>query len=110
MMAKVRHLQVPIKPGAAAKRKTKSFLFDLKTQIVTGSASFSDLASAHSLDPSKNNGGELGWVKRGSLVKNFETTAFTIGLGEVSDPLETEFGYHILETHPFLSYLKQLVR
>ena len=32
MMAKVRHLQVPIKPGAAAKRKTKSFLFDLKTQ------------------------------------------------------------------------------
>jgi len=98
MMAKVRHLQVPIKPGAAAKRKTKSFLFDLKTQIVTGSASFSDLASAHSLDPSKNNGGELGWVKRGSLVKNFETTAFTIELGEVSDPLETEFGYHILET------------
>ena len=98
MMAKVRHLQVPIKPGAAAKRKTKSFLFDLKTQIVAGSASFSELASAHSLDPSKNNGGELGWVKRGSLVKNFETIAFTIGLGEVSDPLETEFGYHILET------------
>jgi peptidyl-prolyl cis-trans isomerase SurA len=84
MLVKVRHLQIPIKPGAAAKEKTKSFL--------------SDIAKTHSLDPSKNNGGELGWVKRGSLVKNFETAAFTIELGEISDPIETEFGYHILET------------
>ena len=98
MMAKVRHLQVPIKPGAAAKEKTRSFLSELKSQIVDGNSSFSDVARAHSLDPSKNNGGELGWVKRGSLVKNFETAAFTIELGEISDPIETEFGYHILET------------
>ena len=98
MMAKVRHLQVPIVPGVTAKEKTKSFLSDLKSQIINGSSSFSDMAKMHSLDPSKNNGGELGWVKRGSLVKNFETTAFTLELGEVSDPIETEFGYHILET------------
>ena len=98
MMAKVRHLQVPIKPGVAAKEKTKSFLSELKSQIIGGNSSFSDVAKAHSLDPSKNNGGELGWVKRGSLVKNFETAAFTIELGEISDPIETEFGYHILET------------
>ena len=98
MMAKVRHLQVPIKPGAAAKEKTKSFLSELRSQIVEGSSSFSDIAKAHSLDPSKNNGGELGWVKRGSLVKSFETAAFTIELGEISAPVETEFGYHILET------------
>ena len=98
MMAKVRHLQVPIKPGTAAKEKTKSFLSGLRSQIVDGRSSFSDIAKAHSLDPSKNNGGELGWVTRGSLVKNFETTAFTIELGEISDPIETEFGYHILET------------
>jgi peptidyl-prolyl cis-trans isomerase SurA len=98
MMAKVRHLQVPIKPGAAAKEKTKSFLSELRSQIVDGVSSFSDIAKTHSLDPSKNNGGELGWVKRGSLVKSFETAAFTIELGEISDPIETEFGYHILET------------
>jgi peptidyl-prolyl cis-trans isomerase SurA len=98
MLVKVRHLQIPIKPGAAAKEKTKSFLSELKSQIVEGSSSFSDIAKTHSLDPSKNNGGELGWVKRGSLVKNFETAAFTIELGEISDPIETEFGYHILET------------
>jgi len=98
MMAKVRHLQVPIRPGETAKEKTKGFLSELRSKIVDGGASFSDLAKTHSLDPSKNNGGELGWVKRGSLVKNFETTAFTIKPGEVSDPIETEFGYHILET------------
>jgi len=98
MMAKVRHLQIPIKPGVAAKEKTKSFLSELRSQIVDGSSAFSDAAKAHSLDPSKNNGGELGWVKRGSLVKSFETTAFTIKLGEISEPIETEFGYHILET------------
>ena len=98
MMAKVRHLQVPIKPGVPAKEKTKSFLSKLRSQIVNGGSTFSDAAKAHSLDPSKNNGGELGWVKRGSLVKAFETTAFTIKLGEISEPIETEFGYHILET------------
>ena len=70
----------------------------ISSQIVDGRSSFSDIEKAHSLDPSKNNGGELGWVTRGSLVKNFETTAFTIELGEISDPIETEFGYHILET------------
>ena len=57
------------------------------------------LAKEHSLDPgSKNNGGKMGWVKRGSLVKKFETEAFTIDIGKISDPVETEFGYHILET------------
>ena len=97
MMAKVRHLQIPIKPGAAAKEKTKSFLSDLKSQIVDGNSSFSDMAKAHSLDPSKNNGGELGWVKRGSLLKNFEEKVFTIKTNTISDPIETEVGYHILE-------------
>tara|TARA_B100001250_G_scaffold405121_2_gene422076 strand:+ start:5136 stop:6416 length:1281 start_codon:yes stop_codon:yes gene_type:complete len=98
MMAKVRHLQIPIKPGEEAKNKTVSFLSELKNKIIDGGVSFSDLAKEHSFDPSKNNGGELGWVKRGSLVKNFETVAFTIEIGDISDPVETEFGYHILET------------
>lgn len=98
MKARVRHLLVPIHPSKAAKNKTYSFLLDLKSQIEKG-GSFEDLAKEHSLDPgSKNNGGKMGWVKRGSLVKKFETEAFTIDIGKISDPVETEFGYHILET------------
>ena len=98
MKVKVRHLQIPINPSDMAKEKTRKFLLDLKTKI-NGGASFADLAKEHSLDPgSKNNGGKLGWVNRGSMVKDFETEAFTIELGQISDPIETEFGYHILET------------
>ena len=47
---------------------------------------------------SKARGGDLGWVKRGSLVNNFENTAFTLKINEISNPIETEFGFHILET------------
>jgi len=82
MKVKVRHLQIPINPSDMAKEKTRKFLLDLKTKI-NGGASFADLAKEHSLDPgSKNNGGELGWVNRGSMVKKFETEAFTIELGQ----------------------------
>ena len=50
------------------------------------------------MDPgSKNKGGNLGWVKRGSLLKNFEKTTFTIKTNTLSDPVETEVGFHILE-------------
>jgi len=98
MKARVRHLLIPIRPSEVAKNKTYSFLLDLKSQIENG-GSFGDLAKKHSLDPgSKNNGGKMGWVKRGSLVKKFETEAFTLDIGKISDPIETEFGYHILET------------
>jgi peptidyl-prolyl cis-trans isomerase SurA len=98
MKARVRHLLIPIRPSETAKKTTYNFLAELKSQIESGT-SFSDLAKEYSLDPgSKNNGGNLGWVTRGSLVKNFETKAFTIEIGKVSEPVETEFGYHILET------------
>jgi len=98
LKVKVSHLLIPIHPSKEAKDNTYNFLSDLKTQIENG-ADFGELAKLHSLDPgSKNNNGELGWVNRGSLVKSFETAAFTIDLGKISDPIETDFGYHILET------------
>lgn len=98
MKVKIRHLLIPIHPSNTAKENTVKHLQDLKSQIDQG-ADFGELAKLNSIDPgSKNNGGELGWVSRGSLVKNFETVAFTQDVGVVSDPVETEFGYHILET------------
>jgi peptidyl-prolyl cis-trans isomerase SurA len=98
LRAKVRHLQIAILPSQEAKQETFDFLVTLKNKLKNG-ASFADLAKEHSIDPgSKTNGGELGWVSRGSFVKNFETTAFTLGVGTVSDPVETEFGFHIIET------------
>ena len=96
--AKVRHVLITILPSEKSKNETRASLVDIKNKIESG-GSFEELAKVYSLDTgSKNNGGNLGWVNRGSLVKNFEEAAFTLDIGEVSDPVETEFGYHILET------------
>jgi len=98
MKVKVRHLLIPVHPSNIAKENAINLLKELRSQINQG-ADFGELAKLHSMDPgSKNNGGELGWVNRGSLVKNFETVAFTQDIGVLSQPVETEFGYHILET------------
>ena len=98
LKAKIRHLLVPINPSASAKNETMETLLKIKSQIVGGS-SFADLAAEYSMDPgSRKKGGDLGWVKRGSVVKNFETAAFTLEEGIISNPVETEFGYHIIET------------
>ena len=98
LRAKVRHLLVPITPNDIEKNKTFKDLEKIKSRIMNGE-SFSEMALVFSEDPgSKNNGGSLGWVSRGSLVKEFETAAFTSTIGEVVGPIETEFGFHILET------------
>jgi len=98
MRAKIRHILISVKPNQKSKQTTIKLLEKIKDQIKKGQ-NFSDLAKKHSQDPgSKNNGGSLGWVNRGSLVKNFEALAFTSAVGNVVGPIETEFGFHILET------------
>ena len=95
----VRHLLRKIKPSEKAIIKTKSTLNKIKENIELGKTSFSESANNYSEDPgSKNKGGGLGWVKRGSLVKNFETVAFTLNLNQISEPVETQFGLHLIET------------
>ena len=96
--AKIRHILLKPQPSDSIKKETKKLLYKLKNKILSGSI-FKDIAKKYSMDPgSKNNGGDIGWVKRGSLLKNFETVAFTIKLNTLSDPVETEMGYHLLET------------
>ena len=96
--AKIRHILLKPQPSDSIKKETKKLLYKLKNEILGGSI-FKDVAKKYSMDPgSKNNGGNIGWVKRGSLLKNFETVAFTIKLNTLSDPVETEMGYHLLET------------
>ena len=67
----------------------------IKDQLDQG-ADFAVLAKQYSMCPSKENGGDLGEFGRGVMVKEFEDAAFSLGVGEISQPVKTEFGYHIL--------------
>ncbi len=68
---------------------------DIKQQLDTG-ADFATLAEQNSDCPSGKKGGDLGTFGRGQMVPAFETTAFGMEVGGVSDVVETDFGYHII--------------
>ena len=90
------HLLIVDKPGKQSKNIAFETIKNLRTQILNGE-SFEKLAQSFSQDPgSKSKGGSLGLVKRGSLVKEFETVAFTLEPGTISNPVETVFGYHLI--------------
>lgn len=97
-LIKIRHLLVPVVAGEESRSAVKELLIKIKKQILDG-GSFEDLAQLHSQDPgSRQNGGSLGSVRRGSLVPEFESVAFSQEIGVVSDVIKTQFGYHIIET------------
>ena len=96
-LAKTRHLLIKPEPNKQIKNEIFNLFKNIKKRIVSGEK-FEILAKEFSMDPgSQKKGGELGWVKRGSLLKNFEEKTFTIKTNTISDPIETEVGFHILE-------------
>ena len=68
----------------------------LKTRIEAG-ADFATVARENSLCPSKNQGGALGEFGPGQMVKEFDEVVFTGEVGKVLGPVQTQFGYHLLE-------------
>jgi peptidyl-prolyl cis-trans isomerase D len=96
---KVRHILIKVDPGAdakadaAAKAKAEGILKQIK-----GGGNFAELAKQNSDDPgSKEQGGELGFLKRGATVPEFDQAAFSLPVGQISDLIKTKFGYHILQ-------------
>ncbi|MCR1953734.1 peptidylprolyl isomerase [Clostridioides mangenotii] len=70
---------------------------EILSQIKSGDVSFEDAAKQHSTCPSNEAGGDLGSFSRGQMVPEFEEVVFTMNKGEVSEPVKTQFGYHLIQ-------------
>lgn len=76
--------------------KTEQEAKELFNDIKNGK-SFAQIAEEKSLCPSGQNGGDLGFFGKGMMVKTFEDAAFDLEVGELSQPVETQFGWHLIQ-------------
>lgn len=93
-----RHILVKVAPEADAdqKKQARQKITDVQEKVKAGE-DFAELAKTDSEGPSSVKGGDLGFFSRGQMVKPFEDAAFTLKKGEVSDIVETRFGYHLIQ-------------
>jgi peptidyl-prolyl cis-trans isomerase D len=91
-------ISVPRQATDEEKRAARSQAEQLLQQVKAAPAKFAALAKQHSQDPgSAANGGDLGLFGRGMMVKPFEDAVFSLGAGQISDLVQTDFGYHIIK-------------
>lgn len=98
-MVRIRHILIRVETGASEeeKQKAKEKAEDILNKIKSGE-DFAKLASEFSDDTmTKPKGGDLGLISRGRLVKPFEDAAFALKPGEISELVETQYGYHIIK-------------
>ncbi len=92
--------QIVVFPKASKVEKKLVYnqLMQIKRDIVSENVTFSDMAKKYSADPgSAVRGGDLGYQGRGKLVPEYEATALNLQVGEISDPVESEYGFHIIQ-------------
>jgi peptidyl-prolyl cis-trans isomerase SurA len=92
-----RQIVISPKASAAAKAKTRAQADSIVLELRRG-ADFATAARRFSQDPgSRDQGGSLNWFRRGVMVPEFERVAFSLKPGTVSDPVESPFGFHIIQ-------------
>jgi len=96
--AKVRHILIIVERGSSAKKKKekynqiKNILFEIKN-----GKDFAEAAKEYSEDISASSGGDVGFVEKGKMVPEFEKAVYRLKKGEISDIVETEYGFHIIK-------------
>ncbi len=92
----VAEIVYPPKLNDEQKAIAQNKLAEIRAEIVAG-GNFEELAKKHSDDPGSGQlGGDLGWQRRGTFVPEFEAAAYNLEIGEMSDLVESQFGFHLL--------------
>ena len=95
---RVSHIMIKCGPAESVEKseKIKKQILDIRKRIVAGEF-FSDLAKEYSEDPSKAKGGDIGFIgRKNSPDKEFTNAAFGLNVGEISGPVKTVLGYHLI--------------
>ena len=100
MQVKASHILIKVDAGADEAKKTEARKkIETVQEKVKAGGDFAELAKEFSEGPSNTRGGDLGFFRRGQMVKPFEDAAFTMKANEVSDIIETRFGYHLIKVY-----------
>jgi peptidyl-prolyl cis-trans isomerase SurA len=78
-------------------QEVKRRLADLRERVIKGGQDFGQLARLYSVDPSSTRGGDLGWLYPGDTVPEFEQVMSTLQVKELSEPVKTPFGWHLIQ-------------
>lgn len=93
----ISHILKQVKPGGSSKEEAENRIMAIKQKIEAGE-DFNELAKEYSEDPGTSmRGGDLGFIKRGDFVPEFEEVAFKLEPGQLSDVVQTQFGFHLIK-------------
>ena len=97
---KASHILIKVEPTAddATKAAARKKIEDIRKKLTDG-GDFAELAKEYSEGPSAPKGGDLGYFRRGQMVKAFDDTAFSMKINEVSGLVESRFGYHLIKVY-----------
>jgi foldase protein PrsA len=90
-------VQTAIQSDTSIDAQAKKRAEDIKKELKADGSNFADLAKKHSEDTSASQGGDLGFAGKGKYVPEFEAAAFTLQVNQISDPVKTQYGYHIIQ-------------
>jgi peptidyl-prolyl cis-trans isomerase SurA len=93
---RVRHILLRV-TDLTPEPEVRRRLAELRLRIVTGGQDFGQMARLHSVDGSATRGGELGWIYPGDTVPEFERAMNALQPGDVSEPVQTPFGWHLIQ-------------
>jgi peptidyl-prolyl cis-trans isomerase D len=93
----VRLVKVDKAPSEADEQDVLSILGEIRGDIIAGRTTFEEAARTYSEDGSADVGGDLGYFDRNRMVEPFTEAAFALAVGDLSEPVRTQFGYHVIE-------------